>query len=96
MLTGVLDTPIPLLVSLNNRIYFRDHPGSGFLVDSDQLVEIDHSRRSAITSLHPTPVGSQARAATSGDGYKRNTISHTIDLEQGNEGDVVSFSSDAR
>jgi|SRR6266850_4710233 len=85
-----------LLVSLNNRIYFRNRPGTEFHVNTDQLVEFNCSPRSAIVSHHITPVGSQARMATSGGDHELNTISHTIDLEQSSKVDSVSISSDPR
>jgi hypothetical protein len=65
-----------LLVSLNNRIYFRDHPPRGVHVDTN---DFDQGHRSATTSLH----FAQAHTTTLGDGYKVKTISHTIDPEQG-------------
>ena len=76
-----------LLVSLNNRIYFRDHPGS--CVDSGHVVESDQARRSAVASLHFSTQGPRsARPDTTDDDFKLHPISHTIDLEKG-KGDIV-------
>jgi len=76
-----------LLVSLNNRIYFRDHPSPGVHIMSDHGVGSDQSRR------HFNPVGSTTHVATQDDNYVLKTISHTIDLEKG-KSDGVSISSD--
>jgi hypothetical protein len=78
-----------LLVSLNNRIYFRDHPSCGSHVDSGHVVESDQIRRSAVASLHFSTQGRPStRTDTTDDGFKLHPISHTIDLERG-KGDVV-------
>jgi len=83
-----------LLLSLNNRIYFRDyaaHHGTYSLevhVDSSHHMEGDRSRRSAISSL-------QARSPTdttavSNNTFKLDTISHIVDLEKSKgEGDAI-------
>ena len=69
-----------LLVSLNNRIYFRDHPSPGVHVDTSHF---DQGHRSAMTSLHFAQVGSHTHTTTLGDGYKVKTTSHTTDPEKG-------------
>jgi len=78
-----------LFVSLNNRIYFRDHLPSGVQITSDPVVGSDQSPR------HFTPVVSTTRTTTRDDNYALKTISHTIDLETG-KSDTVSISSDPR
>jgi len=79
-----------LLVSLNNRIYFRDHPTPGGVhMYTDHL---DQSRRSAMASLHFTPIESHGNTTTLRDSYMLKTNSHTIGLEKGKRD--VSISSD--
>ena len=85
MLTIISRYTNTLLVSLNNRIYFRDHPSSGVHIMSDRVMEPD------LSHLHCPPVGSAVQTTTLGDSY----ISHTIDLEKSN-GDTTSISSDPR
>jgi len=90
MLTTVRRYTNTLFVSLNNRIYFRDHIPSGVQIMSDQVEGSDQSRR------HFTPVVvSTTHATTRDDNYALKTISHTIDLEKG-KSDSVSISSDPR
>ncbi len=87
-----------LLVSLNNRIYFRDHSTSGVHVDTDHYVDTgDQFHRSATTSLHFAQVGSPTHTTARGDNIKLNTVSHTIgfDFEKG-KGDAVSICSDPK
>jgi hypothetical protein len=89
MLTRAYRYTNTLLVSLNNRIYFRDHPSPGVHIMSDDVVGSDQSRR------HFTTVGSTTHTAIQDDNYVLKTISHTIDLEKG-KSDGVSISSDPR
>ena len=84
------------MVSLNNRIYFRDHRTPGVHVDSDHIVESDQFRHSAIAPFPFSQAGPPAHSTTIGDSFKLNTISHTIDLEKKGKGDAVSISSDTR
>jgi len=83
-----------LLVSLNNRIYFRDHPAPGAHVDT---IHFDQGHRSAMAPLHFAPVGSHAHPTVTilGDGHKVMTMSQTIDPEKG-MGDAGSNKSNAR
>ena len=83
------------MVSLNNRIYFRNHGTAGVHVDSELAVESDqfhHSRASFRFSQDGPP----AHSAAIGDSFKLNTISHMIDLEKKGKGDTVTVSSDPR
>ena len=77
-----------LLVTLNNRIYFRDHtpPGhgdSGHLPKSGQLA--------TVTSLGFAGAESQLQASTE-DSFKLDTFSQTVDLEK-QSADAASASS---
>jgi hypothetical protein len=83
-----------LLVSLNNRIYFRDHPASA-VVDSGLVVDSDQARRSAVASLHFSQGPPPLHTNTIDEGFKLHTISRTMDLEKG-KGDAVSISSGPR
>jgi len=83
-----------LMVSLNNRIYFRDQPPAGLHVDTDHVVGSDPSRGSAIASFQLSPIRSHTHRTIPGDSYKLNTLSHTIDLEKGSKSDAGSISSD--
>ncbi|KAF8470502.1 hypothetical protein DFH94DRAFT_213402 [Russula ochroleuca] len=80
-----------LLVSLNNRIYFREHASSVLHSSSHQVVS-SQSRLEA-ASQHYHQVGPPARPTTIGNGFKVETMSHTIELERV-KGDVVSISSE--
>jgi hypothetical protein len=84
------------MVSLNNRIYFRDQPSPGLHIDGSHGVESDPSRGTGIASFQLSPIRSHVHRTMPDDSYKLNTISHTIDLEKGSKGDAVSISSDPR
>ncbi|KAH9067954.1 hypothetical protein EDB87DRAFT_69423 [Lactarius vividus] len=79
-----------LLVTLNNRIYFRDHrlPEHG---DSARVTSSGRVRTTALTSLSFVGADPQSQAST-GDSFKLDTISQTVDLEKP-KGDAVSTSS---
>jgi hypothetical protein len=83
-------------VSLNNRIYFRDHPSPVAVVDSGLVVGSEQSRRSAVASFR-FPQGSPLPPLTNtiDGGFKLHSVSHTMDLESG-KGDAVSISSGPR
>jgi hypothetical protein len=68
-----------LLVSLNNRIYFRDHPSPGAHVDTN----LEQCHRSVMASLHFAQVTTHANNATLGDSYKAKNMDYTIDPEKG-------------
>jgi hypothetical protein len=80
-----------LLVSLNNRIYFRDRP-LAITVDTEHAISSDNSRRFAVTS--PFTPG-QPPINTTDEGIKLHSISHPMHLRQG-KGDEASFSSGQR
>jgi len=73
-----------LFVSLNNRIYFRDHRSSVIHVMSDCIVESDQNHH------HLSQTRFAAHSTTLGESY----ISHTIDLEKGNSDAVSNISLD--
>jgi hypothetical protein len=81
MLTIVSRYTNTLFVSLNNRIYFRDHPSSGVHIMGDCVVESEQSH------IRFPPVGSAAHTTTLDD----SSISHTIDVEKGSS-DAVGVS----
>ena len=91
MLTRVSRYSITLLVSLNNRIYFRDHPGWGNHINSIHILRFPTNRSccSATTSRRFAQVGSPVHATTMGHSLQLNTIPHAIDLERA-KGDAVS------
>lgn len=84
------------MVSLNNRIYFRDHATAGVHVESELAMESEQFRHSARASFRFSQDRSPAHSAAIGDSFKLNTISHMIDLEKKGKGDTVSVSSDPR
>jgi len=77
-----------LLVSLNNRIYFRDHPCPGLHVDGHRLVGFDNTRPSAIASLHFAQARQPANTTAGSDSFKLDEVSHKIDFEKGTNGVV--------
>ncbi|KAH8976769.1 hypothetical protein EDB86DRAFT_3250964 [Lactarius hatsudake] len=79
-----------LLVTLNNRIYFRDHrpPEHG---DSARVTFSGRVRATALTSLSFVRADLQSQAST-GDSFKPDTISQTVGLEK-QKGDAISTSS---
>jgi hypothetical protein len=95
MLTSDFRYSNTLLVSLNNRIYFRDHPTQGDHVDSDNLGVPNLSRRSAATSLRFAQVGLPSHSTTMGDSLQLNTIPNMIDLEKAKD-DAISIRSEPR
>ena len=96
MLTKTSRYTNTLMVSLNNRIYFRDHRTPGAHVDSDHIVESDQFHHSTMASYRFSQVGHPAHSTAIGDSFKLNTISHAIDLERKGKGDGVSITSDPR
>jgi hypothetical protein len=83
-----------LLVSLNNRIYFREH-ASTVLRSSDNLMGSDHGRDAASRHFHEVQVGMPDRAAAIGNSFKLDRLSsHTIELNSERvKVDVVSINS---
>jgi hypothetical protein len=83
-------------VSLNNRIYFRDHPSTDAVVDSGHVTS-DQFRRSAVASLHFSDRRLSTHTGTPDGTFKLHSISHAMDLEKGKSDAVkVSISSDSR
>jgi hypothetical protein len=90
ILTIVSRYSITLFVSLNNRIYFRDHPSSGVHIMNDHV----HVVESGPSPHHFSSVGSITHTTTLNESY----ILHTINLEKGNSdsGTVIDTLSDPR
>jgi hypothetical protein len=83
------------MVSLNNRIYFREHTSS--VVHSSNNHNVDSQHRLEVTSrhFHQVQVGTPTRATTIGNGFKLDRMSsHTVELARVKE-DIVSFNSEA-
>jgi len=73
-------------VSLNNRIYFREHkpPGHG---DSAYLTVSDGVRATALSSPCFAVPAPQSRTQT-GDNFQLSTITQTVELDKGNGDDI--------
>jgi hypothetical protein len=74
-------------VSLNNRIYFRDHPFRGAHGDSRCYVDSGNSGPSFPSSVTPLSFAQNGRLRTipAGDGIKLDTVSGgtaSIDIEK--------------
>jgi hypothetical protein len=97
MLTGVSRYSNTLLLSLNNRIYFRDHPFRGAHGDTRCYVDSGRSFRSSVTPLPLTFAqnGLRRHATSINDNLKLDTMSGTptLDLEKSS---VVGASQDPR
>ncbi len=72
------------MVSLNNRIYFRDHPFRGAHGNTRCYVDSGRSFRSTVTPLNFAQNGLRHMPST-GDSLKLDTVSGTasIDIEKG-------------
>lgn len=82
-----------LMVSLNNRIYFREHASS--VVHSSDNHNVDSQHRLEVTSrhYHQVQVGTPTRT-TIGNEFKLDRMSsHTVELARVKE-DVVSVNSE--
>jgi hypothetical protein len=82
-----------LLVSLNNRIYFRDRP-IAITVGDSEAISSDHSRRFAVTSPFASDQPPTNTNPTN-ESFKLHSISHPMHIGQGKD-DEVSFSSGQR
>ena len=71
------------MVSLNNRIYFRDHPFRGVDGDSRCYVDSGPAIRSTVTPI--AFVRNELSTTSTGDGVKFDTVSVTssFDIEKG-------------
>jgi hypothetical protein len=69
-----------LLVSLNNRIYFRDHPFPGVSRDSVYHGPTHPSER-RLSIVNPS--SGHALALRTNDTFRLDTLSSTIDPEKG-------------
>jgi len=77
-------------VTLNNRIYFRDHPPPEH-GDSARFAVSGQVRATALTSLSFAGADPRSQAST-GDSFKLDAISQTVDLEK-QRGDAASTGS---
>jgi hypothetical protein len=84
-----------LLVSLNNRIYFRDQvPGSSGGADSSRLTISSRVRATGMGAIPFTTGRGETELRTPIEVFKLETTT-TGDLERG-KGDTASFNSDPR
>jgi hypothetical protein len=95
VLTRVFRYSNTLLVSLNNRIYFRDRP-IAITVDTEHAVTVssDNSRRFAITS-HFSQGHPPTNTNTTDEGIKLHSIPDPMRIGE-SKGDEASISSGAR
>ena len=84
-----------LLVSLNNRIYFREH-GSPVLYYSsgNNVEEPEEPSHLEAASVHFHQVRSPPHTTTITNSFKLDTMPHTVDLGRG-KGDLSSINSDS-
>ena len=67
------------MVSLNNRIYFREHALSVVHTSSNHIVNSQNQLE--ISSHHFHQVGTQPRGTSTGNGFKLDRLtSHTVEL----------------
>ncbi|KAI9509581.1 hypothetical protein F5148DRAFT_1186280 [Russula earlei] len=69
-----------LLLSLNNRIYFRDHPSPGSHGDNGYTVDTSQIRRPSVPSLTFARTELTTHTATISDSSKFDTVSQTIEF----------------
>ena len=73
------------MVSLNNRIYFRDHPFRGVNTDSRCHVDTGRTARTNVTSV--AFVRNELSTTSTGDGIKFDTSADSgtasVDVEKG-------------
>ena len=83
------------MVSLNNRIYFREYTDgqSGINTNSSHSADCDRSHRSALASIRLNQVGSPTNTTTAGNTFKLNAISDVVDVEK-SKGDTIGIASD--
>jgi hypothetical protein len=83
-----------LLVSLNNRIYFRDQvSGSSRDADTSRITISSRIRAAGLGSIHLSPTRGKAELRTPIEVFKLETTTTTGDLENG-KGDTASINSD--
>jgi hypothetical protein len=63
------------MVSLNNRIYFREHASSVVHSSSRHIVDTQHGREVASHHFHPVQVGTPTRATMIGNSFKLDRMS---------------------
>jgi hypothetical protein len=80
-----------LMVSLNNRIYFREHALNVVHSSNNHIVDSQH--RLEVTSHHFHQVGTPPGSAAIDNGFKLDRLSSTVALARVKE-DVVSVNSE--
>jgi len=84
-----------LMVSLNNRIYFREHASAVVHSSDDHIMDSQHRLEVGSRHFHQVQVGTPTRAATIGNSFKLDRMSsHTVELARVKE-DVVSVNSES-
>jgi hypothetical protein len=85
------------MVSLNNRIYFREYTDgqSGINTNSSHSADCDRSRCSALASIRLNKVGSPTNTTTAGNTFKLDAISHVAGLEKSKSGAIGIASDDS-
>lgn len=83
-----------LMVSFNNRIYFREHPSSVSHSSGNHTVDSQDRFEAASRHFHPVQVGTPTHATTIGNSFRLNRMSpHAVELASEKE-DVVTISSE--
>jgi hypothetical protein len=83
-----------LMVSLNNRIYFREHALSVVHSSDNHFVDSQHRLEVASRHFHQVQVGTPTRDTTIGNSFKLDRMtSHTVELARVKE-DIVSVNSE--
>jgi len=83
------------MVSLNNRIYFREYTDSqsGINTNGSNSADCERSHRSALASIRLNQVGSPTNTTTAGNTFKLDAISHVAGLEK-SKGRSIGIASD--
>ncbi len=82
------------MVSLNNRIYFREHGSSVVHSSANHNMESDHRLGETSHHLHQVPVGTPTRLTTIGNDFRLDRMSsHAIEFGRVKE-DIVSLNSE--
>lgn len=85
-----------LMVSFNNRIYFREHASSVAHSSGNHTTDVDSQGRLEVASrhFHPVQVGTATHATVTGNSFKLDRMSpHAVELARVKE-DVVSVNSE--
>jgi hypothetical protein len=77
-------------VSLNNRIYFRDHPIATVIVDSEHAVSSDRSPRFVVTVTSQVSQHLSTNTRTTDESFKLHSIPNRMGLGE-SKGDEASI-----